>query len=128
MPTLTAELAISYGDTLPALNVVPWRGKFSFELTYTEESIKIVQIPASTTDFAVNLDTVAAPKFLFVRALDTDVTVKLKNGADDVPTQLAAAGGWAMIVTPAGQAVNQLLITTPASPTTGARVQVLAFE
>ena len=127
MPTLNAELNLSYGDAVPAGDV-PWRKKFTFNLVYTEESVKIVQIPASTTDFPVLLDTVAAPKFIFARALDTDVVVKVSDGTDDAPTALAAAGGWMMIANPNGQTIDRLLVTTPASPTTGARVQVLAFE
>ncbi len=128
MPALEVSLSIAYGDTLPATNTVPWRKNFTFSLTYTEESIKTVAIPAATTDFPILLDTVTAPKFVFARAVDVDVIIKFVDGADEVPTALAAASGWLMIVNPNGQPMDSFLVTTPASPTTGAHVQVLAFE
>lgn len=128
MPTLTASVTIAYGDTLPATSTVPWRKTFDFALTYAEESIKTVSIPASTTDFLLTLDTVTAPKFIFMRTIDVDVTVKYSDGTDEVATALSATSGWLMIVNPNGQPMNRFLVTTPASPTTGAHVQVLAFE
>lgn len=130
MPTLTAQLSISYGDSIPNAQVIPWRNVFNFSLTYTEESIKTVAIPANTTDFSITLDTVTAPKFVFMRTLDVDVTVKVSDGVvvTPTPTALGAASGWLMFVNPNGQPVDTFLVTTPASPTTGAHVQVLAFE
>jgi hypothetical protein len=128
MPILEASVTIAYGDTLPATGTVPWRKTFPFSLTYNEESIKTVAIPASTTDFLLTLDTVTAPKFIFMRAIDVDVTVKYSDGTDEVATALSATSGWLMIVNPNGQPMNRFLVTTPASPTTGAHVQVLAFE
>lgn len=128
MPNLDVTLSIAYGETLPATSTVPWRKPFTFSLTYAEESIKTVLLPASTVDFSLTLDTVTTPKFIFMRAVDVDVTVKYTDGTDEVTTALAAASGWLMIVNPNGQPIRQFLISTPASPTTGAHVQVLAFE
>jgi len=127
MPTLTVNATISYGSTVPD-GSVPCREPIAFTLNYSESSIKIVQIAASTTDFPVSLDTLGAPKFVFVQSVETDVTVKLSDGVDSVATTLAQSSGWAMLANPNGQPVNQLLITTPASPVTGARVRILAFE
>jgi hypothetical protein len=127
MPTLTVNATITYGSTVPD-GSVPCREPLFYTLNYTESSIKIVQIAASTTDFLVSLDTIGAPRFVFVQAVETDVTVKLSDGVNDVATTLAQAGGWVMLANPNGQPVNQLLVTTPASPVTGARVRVLSFE
>ncbi len=127
MPTLTVKTTITYGDPV-ATGVTPWSQPFSFSLTYTEESVKTVQIAASTVDFPIPLDTVSLPKFLFVRAIETGVTVKLVSGAEQSATAMAPLDGWVMVAASAGQAINSLLVSTPAFPTTGARVQVLAFE
>ncbi len=129
MPTLTVTATLSYGSTTPD-GAVPCREPLSFTLSYDEQSIKTVHIPASTTDFAITLDTVSAPKFVFAKAEATDVTVKLSDGvvATPTPTSLSENGGWIMISNPNGQAINRLLVTTPASPTGGARVKVIAFE
>jgi len=124
---LTATLTLAYGDTATQGNVLS-RQNFAFSLAYAEESSKIVHVPASSTDFPVNLDTVGSPKFLFARTLDIDVTLKLSDTVDDVPSALAAASGWLMICNPSGQAVKQLLATTPPSPASGAHIQVIAFE
>ena len=128
MPDVTATLQLSYGDSTPAGQNVPLRSVNTFTLTYTEESVKRVLIAAGTTDFPVTLDTITAPKLLMVRAIDVDVTVKLSDGVTNTISAAAAASGWIMIANPNGQAVNNLLITTPASPTTGAHVEVIAFE
>lgn len=130
MPTLTASLTLSYGDSAPAGANIPARQQLSYTLNYSEESSKIVHIPAATTDHPITLDTVAAPKFVFARALDVDVTIKVSDGVvlTPTPSALAAASGWFMIANPNGQTIDTLLVTTPASPTTGARVQVIAFE
>jgi len=129
MATLTVTTVISYGSTTPD-GSVPCREPLSMTFTYTEQSIKTVQIPAATVDFPVLLDTVGAPKFVFVQSLETDVTLKLSDGivATPTPTALAQAGGWVMISNPTGQPIKQFLVTTPASPTTGARVKFLSFE
>jgi len=129
MATLTVTTVISYGSTVPD-GSVPCREPLSLTFTFTEQSTKIVQIPAATVDFPVLLDTVGAPKFVFVQALETDVTVKLSDGlvVSPTPTSLAQAGGWIMLSNPTGQQIKQFLVTTPASPTTGARVKFLSFE
>jgi hypothetical protein len=129
MATLTVSATLTYGDTTPD-GAVPSREPLTFSLSYTESSCKTVQIPANTTDFSIELDTVSAPKFLFAKALDTDVTVKLSDGVvvTPTPTSLAAASGWIMLANPNGQAIKELLVTTPVSPASGARVKVLAFE
>lgn len=127
MPTLNVSATISYGSTVPD-GAVPCREPLSFSLNYSESSIKIVQVAAGAVDFAVSLDTVSSPKFVFVQSVETDVTVKLSNGVTNVPTSVAQAGGWVMLANPNGQAVNELLISAPASPVTGARVKILSFE
>lgn len=127
MPTLTVNATVTYGSTVPD-GSVPCREPLLYTLNYTESSIKIVQVAANTTDFLVSLDTVSAPKFVLVQSLETDVTVKLSDGSTNVPTTLAQAGGWVMLSNLNGQPVNELLITTPASPVTGARVKILSFE
>lgn len=129
MATLTVSATLQFGDTTPD-GAVPCRIPLTFTLDYTEESVKTVAIAASATDSSIELDSVTAPKFLFVRSLATDVTVKVTDGvtADPTPTSVAEDGGWVMLANPNGQAINQLLVTTPASPATGARVQVIAFE
>lgn len=129
MATLTVSATLTYGDTTPD-GAVPCRTPLTFSQAYTEQSIKTVQIAASVTDFSVVLDTVTAPKFLFVQSDTTDVTVKLSDGVvvTPTPTSLSENGGWIMIANPNGQAIKELLITTPASPIGGARVKILAFE
>lgn len=125
--TLTAALVLTYGESVPSTNV-PCRQNLSFALTYTEESSKTVHVPPSSTDYPISLDTVTAPKFLFARSLDVDVTVKLSDGVLSAPSALSASGGWIMLANPSGQTVNELLVTTPASPAGGAHIQVIAFE
>lgn len=129
MPTLTFTGTLTYGNTTPD-GAVPCREPLSFTISYTEASIKTVAIAANQTDYAVALDSVSAPKFLLVQSVETDVTVKLSDGitTDPTPTALVANSGWVMFANTSGQAVNTLLVTTPASPTTGARVRVLAVE
>ena len=129
MPNLTVTATMVYGDITPD-GAVPCREPLSFTLAYTEASIKTVQIAASTTDFPISVDTVGAPKFIFAKSESTDVTVKLSDGvvATPTPTSLSEDGGWIMLANPNGQAVKSLLVTTPASPASGARVKVIAFE
>lgn len=129
MPKLTVAATLTYGDTTPD-GSVPCREPLSFTFDYTEQSIKTVQIPASTTDFAINVDTVGAPKFLFAKSETTDVTIKLSDGVVVTPTPsaLSEEGGWIMLANPNGQVIKTILVTTPASPTAGARVKVIAFE
>jgi len=127
MPTLTVSATLSYGNTVPD-GSVPCRLPLSYSLTYTEASNKIVHIAANTVDFPVALDTVSSPKFVFVQSLETDVTVKLSDGVVSVPTALTPTAGWVMLANPNGQPVNSLLITTPASPVGGARVNIISFE
>lgn len=125
--TITAALTLTFGDA-STQGAVQARQPLSFSLTYAEKSEKTVLVPAGSTDFAVALDTIEAPKFLLVRSLDVDVTLKLVNGVDSAPTALAGTGGWIMLCNPSGQPINSLLVTTPAAPTTGAHIDVIAFE
>jgi hypothetical protein len=127
MPTLTVSATLSYGNTVPD-GSVPCRLPLTYTLQYTEASNKIVHVAAGSTDFAVSLDSVSAPKFVFVQSLETDVTVKLSDGVTSVPTALTPSGGWVMLANPNGQPVNELLVTTPASPVGGARISILSFE
>lgn len=129
MPTLTTTTVLSFGDTTPE-GSVPQRIPLSFSLTYTEQSTKIVHIAASAVDSLITLDSVATPKFLFARSLEGDVTIKISDGvvATPTPSALTSTSGWVMIANPSGQVINRILVTTPASPTTGARIQVIAFE
>lgn len=129
MPTLTLSGTLTYGDTQPD-GAVPCREPLSFTVTYTEASIKTVHLAANLTDSLIELDSVSAPKFLLVKAVETDVTVKLSDGvtADPTPTAVAVAGGWVIVANPNGQAINALLVTTPASPTTGARIRIVSVE
>lgn len=129
MPNLTVAATMTYGDTTPD-GAVPCREPLNFTLAYSEASIKTVLIAASSTDFAVDVDTIGTPKFIFARAELAEVTVKLSDGvvATPTPTSLSSDGGWLMIANPNGQAIKTLLVTTPASPASGARVKLLAFE
>lgn len=129
MPDLTVAATLTFGPTTPE-GAVPCREPLTFTVTYTEKTDKIVQLAASVTDSPITLDSVSAPTFLFVQSLETDVTIKVSDGvtADPTPTSVAEEDGWVMIANPNGQAINTLLITTPASPTTGARVRILAVE
>lgn len=128
MPTFTASLTMTSGDSVPAGLNIPRRITVPFTLEYVEDSQKTVNVPANTTDFPVALDSVSAPKVLFVRTLNAAVTVSLINGADDVPTTLAAESGWFLFISQTGQPINQLTITTTSTPVGGARVEVMAFE
>lgn len=129
MPTLTATLTLAYGDTTPS-GAIPQRLPLTFSFTYTETSVKRVHLAAGVSDSSILLDSVSAPAFLLVRAIDTDVSVKVSDGvvATPTPTALSQAQGWLMVANPSGQPINRLLVTTPASPTTGATIEVLAFE
>lgn len=127
MPTLTATLLLTYGPTVPQ-GAVPQRLPLTYTLDYTEASEKIVHVAANQAAFAITLDSVTAPKFLFARAVDVDVVVALSDGTDEVETSLSVAQGWLMLSSPAGQSINEIIVTTPATPTTGARIQIIAFE
>lgn len=129
MADLTVAATLTFGSSTPD-GAVPCREPLSFTVSYTEKTDKTVQIAAGVTDFPIDLDSVGAPKFLFIQALETDVTVMLSDGvtANPTPTAVAEADGWVMITTTVGQEINALLVTTPASPTSGARLRVLAVE
>lgn len=131
MPDLTLSATLTYGESdSDTSGAVPCREPLSFTLTYTEVSIKEVQIASSTTDESITLDSVGNPKFLLVESTETAVDIKLDDGvtSDPTPSKLAEGEGWIMIANPNGQAINEILVTTPASPSSGARVRVLAFE
>ena len=131
MPNLTLSATLTYGESdSDTSGAVPCREPLSFTLTYTEVSIKEVQIAASETEHSITLDSVDNPKFLLVESTETSVDVKLDDGvtSDPTPSKLAEGDGWIMIANPNGQAINEILVTTPASPSSGARVRVLAFE
>lgn len=129
MPDLTVSATLTFGDTA-LTGSVPCREPLEFTVTYTEKSDKTVAIAAASSDFSITLDSVSAPKFLLIQSLATDVTVKVSDGvtADPTPTAVAEGAGWIMVANPNGQTINTVLVTTPASPTTGARVRVLAVE
>jgi hypothetical protein len=129
MPVLTVEMTITHGDDTVE-TAVPCREPFSYSITYTEETTKRTRVPAGATDTAVLLDTVGSPKFVFVQSLETDVDVKLSDGvATDIAAIAVAEGaGWIMLANPTGQAINRLLVTTPASPVEGALIRILSFE
>lgn len=129
MPSLTADLILTFGDTTPE-TAVPCREPFKFTITYTEESTKRVRVPAGSTDMLVSLDTVGDPKFIFIQALSNDVTVKLSDGVatDPAPIQLTEADGWIMIANPEGQSVDRVLLTTPLTPSEGSLVRIVSFE
>lgn len=127
MATLNVNMILSYGDTA-VQGSVPMRLPLVFTLEYQEETVKTVLIAANQTDVPIDLSTITAPKFLFARTLDVDVTLKLKTGLVELPTQLSVAGGWVMIANANGQTINSLLVTTPVSPSSGARLQIISFE
>lgn len=128
MSTFTASLTMTYGDSVPAGLNIPRRITVPFTLEYTEDALKTVNVPANTTDFPVALDSVSAPKVLFVRTLNAAVTVSLINGSATVSTTLAAEAGWFLFISQTGQPINELTITTTSTPVGGARVEIMAFE
>lgn len=127
MPTLTLETTLSYGQG-SAEGDVARRIVDSYTLTYTEKSTKTVRVAASQTDQPITLDSVSSPKFLLARCLETDVDIKLSDGATTVISALKAGSGYVLLTHPDGQAINEILVTTPASPAEGALVEVIAFE
>lgn len=131
MASLTATLQLSYGEAVPAGVNIPARQTLTFTLPYVQESAKTILVPAASTNFPIDLDTLTAPKFVFAQSLDVDVTITLSDGVVATPTPSALQGGagWFMVANgaTAGQAINRIFVNTPASPTTGAHIQVLAF-
>jgi hypothetical protein len=129
MPDLTVSATLTFGSTTPT-GAVPCREPLDFTITYTEKADKTVAVAANLSDFSITLDSVGAPKFLLVQSIVTDVTVKVSDGvtADPTPTSVVEGSGWIMLANANGQAINELLITTPASPTSGARIRILAVE
>jgi hypothetical protein len=128
MATLTLSATLTYGDTTPE-GAVPRREPLTFTMSYTEQSVKTVQIPPSTVDHVVSMDTVGSPKFVLVRSESTDVTVKLFDGTTDSGAiSVSENGGWVMLANGDGQEIISVKVTTPGSPASGARVTVMAFE
>lgn len=129
MPTLTADLVLTFGDANND-SAVPCREPFKFTLAYTEESTKRYRVPPGSTDLVIMLDTVGDPRFIFIQALENDVTVKLSDGVatDPAPTSVIEANGWIMLANPTGQAIDRLLVTTPASPSEGSLLRIISFE
>jgi hypothetical protein len=129
MPDLTIAATLTFGDSTTS-GAVPCREPLNFTVTYTEKSDKTVAIAASQTDQSITFDSVTAPKFVFVQCITTDVTIAVDDGvsADPTPSALKAGDGWLMIANNDGQVINEILVTTPASPATGAVVRVLAVE
>lgn len=125
--SLNVSVTLSDGDTAVQGGVAA-RVPLNFVLAYTEKSQKIVHVPPSTVDQAITFDSVGAPKFLFMRSLDIDVTVKYGDGTTTVTSGLAGGGGWMMVANPNGQAINRVLVSTPATPSGGAHVEILACE
>lgn len=126
MPTLTAVLTLTYGDT--GTGNVPQRKTHSYTQEYTEESSKIVAVAASQTDFPILLDSLGDPKFICISGVDEDLTIKLGDGVDTLATAISAASGYLVIANPAGQGIDRLLVTTGATPLTGAHIRITAFE
>jgi len=130
MPTLTANLVVTYGSLIPN-GAVPRRDPFIFALDYTEESSKLVHVPPAVIDYPVQLDSITAPKFLLLSCELADVSIQLSDGLDEggrVTSALAAGAGWIMFVHPVGQQIKEILVTTPASPVSGARIRIISFE
>lgn len=130
MPILNASLVVTYGSLIPN-GAVPRRDPFLFTLEYTEESSKLVHVPPNMTDYPIKLDSISEPKFLLLSCELADVGIKLSDGLVDggrVTSALAAGAGWIMLVHPVGQQIKEILVTTPASPVSGARVRVISFE
>ena len=129
MPDLTVASTLTFGDTTPE-GAVPCREPLNFTVTYTEKSDKTVAVDAGVSDQSITFDSVTAPKFVLVQSITTDVTITVADGvsADPTPTALKEGDGWLMIANVDGQTINEILVTTPASPTTGAVVRVLAVE
>jgi hypothetical protein len=65
-----------------------------------------------------------------VQSLEEDVIVKLTDGValGPAPINVNEGAGWIMITCPTGQAINKLLVTTAASPATGALIHIISFE
>jgi hypothetical protein len=129
MPTLTLETTLIYGDTTPN-GAVPQRTPLTFTISYTEDSKQRVRVAAGVTDAPITVDSVGAPKFLLIRSLEGDVGIKVSDGVvlTPTPSSLAANSGYMIVANPNGQVINRVLVTTPASPASGALVEVLAFE
>lgn len=127
MSTLTVETTISYGQG-DAEGDVARRIVDTFTLTYTEKSTKTVRVAASATDELIELDSIGTPKFLLARCLETDIDIKLGDGVTTVISSLKAGEGYVMIANSDGQAIDEISVTTPASPTEGARIEIIAFE
>ena len=127
MSTLSLECTLVYGATTPT-GAVPIRIPLSYTVEYTEESCKTVRVAAAATDTLVQFDTVTAPKFLLVRSLEGTVTLKLGDGTTTVISGLTEEDGYILIACPAGQDIDRVLVTTPASPSSGALIDIKAFE
>jgi len=129
MASLTFSGTLTYGDTT-AEGAVASREPLTFTVSYTEASMKTVAIEASQIDSPITLDSVGSPKFLLVQSLETDVDIKVSDGivATPTPTKLSATSGWVLVANPGGQPISSLLVTTPATPSTGARIRVVAVE
>lgn len=128
MPTFTATLTMTSGDSVPAGLNIPRRITVPFTLEYVEDSQKTVNVPANTADYGVRFDSILAPKVLFVRTLNADVVVNYIAGSDAVPVTLAASAGWTLLISQTGLSIEELTITTTSTPVGGARVEVMAFE
>jgi len=127
MPTLTVETTLSYGQG-SAEGDVARRVLNTYTLDYTEKSNKTVHVAAGVTDQAISLDSVSSPKFILARCIETDVDIKLSDGLTTVISALKEGNGYILIAHPDGQDINEILITTPATPAEGALVEILSFE
>ncbi len=126
MPTLTAVLTLTYGDT--GAGNVPLRKTYSYVQEYTEESSKIVAVAAAQTDFPISLDSLGDPKFVCISGVDEDLAIKLGDGSDTLATAISAESGYLVIANPSGQGIDRILVTTEATPLTGAHIRITAFQ
>jgi len=127
MPTLTVETTLSYGLG-SAEGDVARRVLNTYTLTYAEKSTKTVRVAAGVTDESITLDSITKPKFLLARCLETDVDIKLSDGVTTVISSLKEGDGYLLLSHPDGQDINEIQVTTPATPAEGALVEIIAFE
>ena len=132
MPDYTNEMTITFGDASSA-GGVPCREVSSLTVTYENEILKRILIPAATTDQSVDLSELSNPKILIISSIEGDFTVKIGNGtggeeANLPPISIAETSGSLVLQNPNGLGLTTLFVTTSASPTSGARIRVFALE
>lgn len=132
MPTFTQTVTTSFGEET-STGGIPCREPETTTFTYTNESLKRLTLGAGLTDFEVIVDETTAPKALFVTSELGDVTVKFGVGTvgeaatlPDIPLSLDK--GTHQFINTDGHTITRIYITTPASPTTGARIRIRSFQ